>query len=68
MPKTTELFVIRKPGTYRLQIEMQVMLLYLNTAEYQVRQIVRFPPLEIPLIQPESTNLLSVRQAGSPSR
>ncbi len=51
LPKTADLFMISKPGQYRLKVEVQILLLYLQ--EKQVREIVRFPPVDIAVTRPE---------------
>ena len=53
-PKISQLFKIEKPGKYRLVLEVQV---FLNTRGKE--ELVCFPPLEIPVIQPENTNTLT---------
>jgi hypothetical protein len=50
LPAVSELFNIPKPGLYRLEVEVQVMLLYWG--KRQVRQITRFPPLTIQVVKP----------------
>ena len=45
LPSAAELFKIEKPGNYRLVLEAQVFL-----KQGSRKDIVRFPPLEIPLI------------------
>jgi len=47
LPSPSELFEIKKPGTYRLVLEIQV---FLKTGIN--KDLVRFPPLEIPIIKP----------------
>ena len=64
LPKTSELFAITNPGTYRLRLEVQVMLMYLNMADKQVRQIVRFPRIEITVTRPESPDLNKIKGSG----
>lgn len=54
LPKTAELFAVNEPGTYRLKLEAQVMVLYLDVAKKETRQIVRFPPVEIMVTRPAS--------------
>jgi hypothetical protein len=54
LPKTSDLFVLTKPGTYRLKLEVQIMLYALDTAKKQTCQILRFPPVEITVAKPES--------------
>ena len=53
LPKTSDLFVITKPGKYRLKLEVQIMLYALDTTKKQTRQILRFPPVEITVTKPE---------------
>jgi len=53
LPKISDLFAITKPGTYRLKLEVQIMLRFLNTSDKPTRQILRFPPVEISVIKPE---------------
>ena len=47
LPKTSELFVVTKPDEYRLKLEVQIMLYFLDMTKRQTRQIIRFPPIEI---------------------
>ena len=54
LPKISELFDLREPGVYRLKVEAQAMLMYLDMSKKQVRQIVRFPPVEIMVTRPNS--------------
>ncbi len=60
LPSAAELFKIEKSGNYRLVLEAQVFL-----KEGAKKDIVRFPPLEIPVIQPEKTNLFPGNQTNS---
>lgn len=57
LQKVSDLFTITEPGQYRLKVEVQIMLLYLNTKEKQVRQISRFPPIEIMVTCPKATKI-----------
>jgi hypothetical protein len=52
LEKASDLFLIKKPGHYHLKIEIQIMLLYLDTKGKQTRQIVQFPPVEVQLLCP----------------
>ena len=47
-PKINELFQIQKSGNYRLVLEVQIFLSTMGN-----KAIVHFPPLEIPVVQPE---------------
>ena len=51
LPSAAELFKIEKPGNYRLVLEAQVFL-----KQGARKDIVRFPPLEIPLIKLDKSN------------
>jgi hypothetical protein len=53
LPKLSDLFAISKPGQYRLKLEAQIMLLYLDTRAKQARQIIRFPVAEITVVCPQ---------------
>jgi hypothetical protein len=60
LTSAAELFKIEKPGNYRLVLEAQVFL-----KQGARKDIVRFPPLEIPLIAVDKSNLSSGNQTNS---
>jgi len=71
LPKISDLFILTKSGAYHLKLEVQVMLYYLNMKEKQTRQILRFPPVEISVINPEVIpleNLPAISQTNSPAK
>lgn len=53
LPKLSDLFELPKPGRYRLRLEIQVLLQYLDTRGPQVRQVVRFQPPDVWVVKPE---------------
>ena len=60
LPSAAQLFKLEKPGSYRLVLEAQVFL-----KEGARKDIVRFPPLEIPLIKLNKPNLSPGNQTKS---
>jgi hypothetical protein len=52
LPKPSQLFEIKKPGKYRLVMQIQV---FLKTGTN--KDVVRFPPVEISVIQPDNIPL-----------
>jgi hypothetical protein len=57
LPAVSQLFDITKPGVYRLEMEVQVMVLYLG--KHQVRQISRFPPIKLNVVKPSAKQEVS---------
>lgn len=49
LPRISQMFEIKKPGNYRLVLEIQVF----HDKGIRNRYVVRFPPLEIPVNQPK---------------
>lgn len=57
LPRISEMFEIKKPGNYRLILETQVFLAYAGNGTN--KEVVHFPPLEIPLHLPDDSSLFA---------
>lgn len=51
LPAPNELFQIEEPGSYTLEIQMQMFLIHKNTNQWS-RELIRFSPVKIKVIRP----------------